>query len=211
MFRVSAHICKLARKITKNFRHTQIFRNFSKKNTCFSKIFVNFLLFAAWFGLARCTHSKTFFCGWGTQKYPSNDQRLKTNDLKNSSLFIFFCIYQKKVVPLQRESIICTIMPSAEVQKLIPQIQAYLATQPVERAYLFGSCSRGEERPDSDVDLLVTYTDSDKISLMDIGGMVSDLRKIVHRPVDLIEDEYLMPFARKTADHDKIKIYERAH
>ena len=102
-------------------------------------------------------------------------------------------------------------MPSAEVQKIIPQIQAYLATQPVERAYLFGSCSRGEETKDSDVDLLVTYTDSDNISLMDIGGMVSDLRKIVHRPVDLIEDDYLMPFARKSADRDKIKIYERTH
>lgn len=102
-------------------------------------------------------------------------------------------------------------MPSAEVQKMIPKIQAYLATQPVERAYLFGSCSRGEETPDSDVDLLVTYTDSDSLSLMDIGGMVSDLRKIVHRPVDLIEDDYLMPFARKSADHDKIKIYERAY
>ena len=38
-------------------------------------------------------------------------------------------------------------MPSADIQKMIPEIQAYLATQPVERAYLFGSCSRGEERP----------------------------------------------------------------
>ena len=102
-------------------------------------------------------------------------------------------------------------MPSAEVQEMIPKIQAYLATQPVERAYLFGSCSRGEETPDSDVDLLVTYTDSDSLSLMDISGMVSDLRKIVHRPVDLIEDDYLMPFARKSANHDKIKIYERAY
>lgn len=102
-------------------------------------------------------------------------------------------------------------MPSAEVQKMIPEIQAYLATQPVERAYLFGSCSRGEETPDSDVDLLVTYTDSDSLSLMDIGGMVYDLSKIVKRPVDLIEDAYLMPFARQSADHDKIKIYERAN
>lgn len=106
---------------------------------------------------------------------------------------------------------VTTIMPSAEVQKMIPQIQAYLATQPVERAYLFGSCSRGEETKDSDVDLLVTYTDSDKMSLMDIGGMIYDLGQIVRRPVDLIEDDYLMPFARKTADRDKIKIYERAH
>ena len=101
-------------------------------------------------------------------------------------------------------------MPSAEVQKLIPQIQAYLATQPVERAYLCGSCSRGEETPESDVDLLVTYTDSDSLSLMDIGGMVVDLQRIVKRPVDLIEDNCLLPFARKSADQDKIKIYERA-
>ena len=102
-------------------------------------------------------------------------------------------------------------MPSAEVQKMIPQIQAYLATQPVERAYLFGSCSRGEEKPDSDVDLLVTYTDSDKISLMDISRMMVHLGKRIHRRVDLVEDAYLKPFARKSVDHDKIKIYERAH
>ncbi|MBR0064465.1 MAG: nucleotidyltransferase domain-containing protein [Paludibacteraceae bacterium] len=102
-------------------------------------------------------------------------------------------------------------MPSVEVQKMIPKIRKYLATQPVERAYLFGSCSRGEETPESDVDLLVTYTDSDSLSLMDIGGMITDLSKIVHRPVDLIEDEYLMPFARQSADKDKIKIYERAY
>ena len=102
-------------------------------------------------------------------------------------------------------------MPSADIQKMIPEIQAYLATQPVERAYLFGSCSRGEERPDSDVDLLVTYTDSDSLSLMDIGGMIYDLGQIVHRPVDLIEDNYLKPFARQSADRDKIMIYERAN
>ena len=109
--------------------------------------------------------------------------------------------------PQNRKSTI--VMLSAEVQALIPKIQAFLATQPVERAYLFGSCSRGEETPESDVDLLVSYTDSDKLSLMDIGGMIVDLQKIIHRPVDLIEDASLMPFARQTVDHDKIKIYER--
>ena len=102
-------------------------------------------------------------------------------------------------------------MPSAEVQKLIPQIQAYLATQPVERAYLFGACSRGEETPDSDVDLLVTYTDSDSLSLMDISRMMVNLGKKLNRKVDLVEDAYLRPFARKSVDHDKIMIYERAH
>ena len=102
-------------------------------------------------------------------------------------------------------------MPSAEVQEMIPKIQAYLATQPVERAYLFGSCSRGEETPDSDVDLLVTYTDSDSLSLMDISRMMVNLGKKLNRKVDLVEDAYLRPFARPSVERDKIKIYERAH
>ena len=101
-------------------------------------------------------------------------------------------------------------MPSAEVQEMIPKIRKYLATQPVERAYLFGSCSRGEETPDSDVDLLVSYIDSDKLSLMDISRMMIQLERELNRKVDLVEDEYLAPFARKSVDADKIKIYERA-
>ena len=102
-------------------------------------------------------------------------------------------------------------MPSPEVQAMIPKIRAYFATQPVERAYLFGSCSRGEETPDSDVDILVTYTDSDSISLMDISRMMVHLGKRINRKVDLVEDAYLKPFARPSVDHDKIKIYERAY
>ena len=112
---------------------------------------------------------------------------------------------------MRREIKIMLTMPSAEVQKMIPEIQAYLATQPVERAYLFGSCSRGEETPDSDVDLLVTYTDSDSLSLMDISRMMVHLGKRINRQVDLVEDAYLKPFARPSVDHDKIMIYERAH
>ena len=104
-----------------------------------------------------------------------------------------------------------TKMPSVDVQNMIPKIQEYLATQPVERAYLFGSCARGEERPDSDIDLLVNYTDSNSLSLLDIGGMISDLSEKLHRPVDLIEEDYLMPFAQASANRDKIMIYERAY
>lgn len=101
-------------------------------------------------------------------------------------------------------------MPSAEVQKLIPQIQAYLATQPVERAYLFGSCSRGEERPDSDVDLLVKLDYSKPIG-MRYFQMMTDLESKLGRTVDLVSEDGLLSFARPYVDHDKIMIYERAH
>lgn len=38
-------------------------------------------------------------------------------------------------------------MLSFDVQMMIPRIQAYLGGQPVEKAWLFGSCSRGGRDP----------------------------------------------------------------
>ncbi len=101
-------------------------------------------------------------------------------------------------------------MPSAEVKKMIPQIQAYFATQPVERAYLFGSCSRGEETKDSDIDILVKLDYSQPIG-MKYFRMITDLEDKLGRPVDLVTEDGLLPFARPTVDHDKILLYERAY
>ena len=100
-------------------------------------------------------------------------------------------------------------MLSKNVQEMIPKIQQYLASQPIEKAWLFGSCSRGEETPKSDVDLLVRYQDSDSISLFDISRIMVNLKKIIKRPVDLIEEDCLLPFASKSANLYKILIYER--
>ena len=103
------------------------------------------------------------------------------------------------------------IMPSQEVQDMIPKIQKFFKNQPVEQAYLFGSCSRGEERKDSDVDLLVTYTNPDSLSLMDISRMMIQLGKQLKRKVDMVEDSCLKPFAQASVNRDKIMIYERAY
>ncbi len=100
-------------------------------------------------------------------------------------------------------------MLSKNVQEMIPKIQQYLATQPIEKAWLFGSCSRGEETPKSDVDLLVRYIRNDKFSLFDIARIMVGLEDILHRQVDLVEEDRLLPFAQKSANRDKILIYER--
>ena len=101
-------------------------------------------------------------------------------------------------------------MPSADIKKLIPEIQAYLATQPVERAYLFGSCSRGEEGPDSDVDILVRLDHSQPIGLK-YFRMITDLEQKLGRTVDLVSEDGLLPFAKPFVDQDKILLYERIH
>ncbi len=100
-------------------------------------------------------------------------------------------------------------MLSKEVQEMIPKIQEFLATQPIEKAWLFGSCSRGEETPESDVDLLVRYIRDDNFSLMTIAQIMVNLEKTINKPVDLVEEGRLLPFAQKSAKHDRVLIYER--
>ena len=87
-------------------------------------------------------------------------------------------------------------------------IADYFKTQPVLRAWLFGSFARGEETPISDVDLLVQF-DGDGISLLKHCAMINDLEEMLDRPVDLIEDGTLLPFAVESANRDKKLIYER--
>ena len=89
-------------------------------------------------------------------------------------------------------------------------IADYFKTQPVLKAWLFGSFSRGEQREDSDVDILILPDKSQHFSLFTLSGMYEDLKGLLGREVDLITDGGLMPFARESADRDKILIYERA-
>ena len=101
-------------------------------------------------------------------------------------------------------------MLNKQIEKYIPVIRNYLRTQPVRRAWLFGSCSRGEENPDSDLDILVDYDDTQQfVNLFTISRMINELGKMLNRRVDLVEEDCLMPFAVESANRDKILIYER--
>ena len=93
---------------------------------------------------------------------------------------------------------------------MIPVIRNYFRDKPVSRAWLFGSFSRGEETPASDIDILVDYDESKGIvSLLKIGGMLMELSHLLGRRVDLVESDGLKEFARASVDQDKILIYER--
>ena len=102
------------------------------------------------------------------------------------------------------------VMISKNVQEMIPMIQKFCGSQPIVKAWLFGSCSRGEESQDSDVDILVEYDrQNTRISLMKIAGMMLGLEDLLHRKVDLVEASRLLPFAQESVNHDKFLVYER--
>ena len=84
----------------------------------------------------------------------------------------------------------------------------YFRTQPVLKAWLFGSFSRNEQKPDSDVDIIVLLDKSRPIGLK-FFGMWNDLEELLGRKVDLVSEGTLLPFAQESAEKDKILIYER--
>ena len=93
---------------------------------------------------------------------------------------------------------------------MIETIREDFKTQPVLKAWVFGSYARGEETPESDVDILVVYDDSKPVGLMKIANMYVNLKKLLQREVDLVEEGTLLPFAVESANRDKKLIYERA-
>ena len=94
-------------------------------------------------------------------------------------------------------------------QSMTQIIADYFKTQPVVKAWLFGSFARGEERPDSDVDILVTLDQDAHVGLFKLSGMHLELQDLLQKPVDLVTDKGLLPFARKNVEHDKQLIYEK--
>jgi uncharacterized protein len=88
----------------------------------------------------------------------------------------------------------------ATVQLPIPrkEIAAFSKRWQVVEFSLFGSVLRDDFRPDSDVDVLVTFSEGAQISLFDLVQMKLELEEIFHRPVDVIEKDALEnPFRKR--------------
>lgn len=93
--------------------------------------------------------------------------------------------------------------------KLIEKIKNYFDNQPIEKAWVFGSFARDQESDDSDVDLIVRFTQPNEIDLFDYVGFSLELEELIGRPVDLVEDGYLLPEVKVNVVRDKKLIYER--
>lgn len=98
-------------------------------------------------------------------------------------------------------------MSTQQLQKTLAE---YFSSQPVIKAWLFGSYARGEERENSDVDIMITLDKNAHVGLFKLSGMRLDLQDLIGKEVDLVTEKGLLPFARESANQDKILMYERA-
>ena len=82
-------------------------------------------------------------------------------------------------------------MTSLNIQTIVP----ILEQNGVAFAGVFGSRVRGEEKPDSDLDLLVRFKYDDK-SLLDLVHIENLLSDELRCKVDLVTEDSLSPYIR---------------
>jgi predicted nucleotidyltransferase len=69
------------------------------------------------------------------------------------------------------------------------RLEAFCRTHRIRRLSVFGSALREDFRPDSDVDILVSFEEGACHSLFDLVTMQDELQAILGREVDLVERE----------------------
>lgn len=86
-------------------------------------------------------------------------------------------------------------------------VSRVLARYDVPEAYLFGSFARGEQTPDSDIDLRLVCGDT--TTLGTLYDLSLELEKELGRKVDIVTNppEHMRPAFRKNLEQDEVRLY----
>ncbi len=94
-----------------------------------------------------------------------------------------------------------------EVIAILRSRQAELGRLGVVHASLFGSVARGEDRPDSDVDVMVEVDPAIVRGIFAIGRIQQTIQEWVGRPVDVARQDRLRPGIASEATKDAINAF----
>jgi len=77
---------------------------------------------------------------------------------------------------------------------------------PIKYLGIFGSYARGEQKPGSDLDLIVEF--NDKISLLDLVHIQNDLKDKLHIEIDLHTRKSISKYMIHDIEHEVVTVYE---
>ncbi|MFF4988903.1 nucleotidyltransferase family protein [Streptosporangium saharense] len=77
----------------------------------------------------------------------------------------------------------------------------------VSELSVFGSVARGDDGPDSDLDLLYVHAEGTPLGLLEIIALQEELEDLFGRPVDLVAKHYLNESIRDEVLHDAQVLY----
>ncbi len=90
--------------------------------------------------------------------------------------------------------------------KIFEKITQALKNQGARKIAVFGSYIRGEEKPGSDIDIIVEF--SERKSLLDIVGIEQELSEALGIKVDLLTEKSISPYIIDRIKKEMVVIYE---
>ena len=95
-------------------------------------------------------------------------------------------------------------MTRDEVLTVLRQHRTELEAQGVTHAALFGSLARGEEKADSDIDIMVEIDPEAHIGVWGLSGVILYIQDLFEYAVDVSERRALRTHVRPSAERDAI-------
>jgi len=95
-------------------------------------------------------------------------------------------------------------MNTQEVLAKLRENETALRARGVSHAALFGSRARGDNRPDSDVDIMIEFDPAARITVFNYAGLKDYIAGLFDGPVDVVSREGLKPYVRPAATTDAI-------
>jgi predicted nucleotidyltransferase len=90
-------------------------------------------------------------------------------------------------------------MNSSEALKTLRCSEQALRGRGVKHAALFGSVARGDNRSDSDIDIMIEIDPGARITVFDYVGLKEYIAALFDEPVDVVNRESLKPCVRPAA------------
>jgi len=90
------------------------------------------------------------------------------------------------------------------IEKIKEKILPILKKHNIKKAGIFGSYVRGEQKKDSDIDILVEIQED--ISLIDFVGIKHEIEDAIGKKVDLVEYDTIKPMLKKDILKQEIAI-----
>jgi len=95
-------------------------------------------------------------------------------------------------------------MTRDDVLTVLRQHRTELEAQGVTHAALFGSLARGEEKADSDIDIMVEIDPEAHIGVWGLSGVILYIQDLFEYAVDVSERRALRTHVRPSAERDAI-------